>query len=109
MTNYEFKEFIEAGGYKEKRWWTDAGWSQKEQESWTEPRYWDDTRFNKPNQPVVGVSWYECLAYCRWRSAESGQSYRLPTEAEWEKAARGTDGRQYPWGKEFEPKRLNSM
>ena len=55
------------------------------------------------------MSWYECLAYCHWRAAESRQPYRLPSEAEWEKTARGTDGRKYPWGRDFEPERLNSI
>jgi formylglycine-generating enzyme required for sulfatase activity len=108
VTNAEFKEFVEAGGYTQKRWWTKAGWSRKKKENWIEPRDWGDIRYDKPNQPVVSVSWYECMAYCRWFSAETGQSCRLPSEAEWEKAARGIDGRQYPWGNEFETGRLNS-
>ena len=108
VSNAEFKEFVKAGSYTNKRWWTEAGWRQREEENWTEPRDWDTGQFSKPNQPVISVSLYECLAYCRWRAAETRQSYRLPTEAEWEKAARGTDGRQYPWGNEFEAGRLNS-
>ena len=70
---------------------------------------WYDNQLNRPNQPVVGVSWHECQAYCRWRSAAEGQHYHLPSEAEWEKAARGTDGRQYPWGNKFDASRLNSL
>jgi formylglycine-generating enzyme required for sulfatase activity len=108
VANAEFREFVDAGGYREKRWWTAAGWKRKKAEKWSEPRYWNDTRFNKPNQPVVGVRWYEALAYCRWRGAQEKKNYRLPTEAEWEKAARGTDGRQYPWRGAFDPSRLNS-
>jgi formylglycine-generating enzyme required for sulfatase activity/energy-coupling factor transporter ATP-binding protein EcfA2 len=108
VTNAEFREFVAADGYREKRWWTVAGWRRKKEEKWTEPRYWEDTRFNTPNQPVVGVSWYEALAYCRWRGARENLPCRLPTEAQWEKAARGTDGRKYPWGKAFDPTLLNS-
>jgi formylglycine-generating enzyme required for sulfatase activity len=48
--------------------------------------------------PVVGISWHAAVAYCRWLAAQSGRAYRLPTEAEWEKAARSDDGRTYPWG-----------
>ncbi|MFQ5814649.1 MAG: formylglycine-generating enzyme family protein, partial [Anaerolineae bacterium] len=108
VTNVGYGRFIEAGGYHDKRWWTETGWAWKEQEKWTNPRGWNDSRFNKPNHPVIGVSWYECVAYCRWLSAENGHPYRLPTEAEWEKAARGTDGRLYPWGNDFEVSRLNA-
>jgi len=62
------------------------------------PPWWHDPRFDQPAQPVVGVNWFEAVAFCAWLSAEHTTMFRLPFEAEWEKAARGEDGRIFPWG-----------
>jgi formylglycine-generating enzyme required for sulfatase activity len=65
------------------------------------PPWWSDPRFADPHQPVVGVNWFEAVRYCEWLSTADGTPHRLPTEAEWEKAARGgLDGARYPWGGE---------
>jgi formylglycine-generating enzyme required for sulfatase activity len=64
------------------------------------PGHWEGGKIppGKENYPVVNVSWHDAVAFCEWLSRETGKPFRLPTEAEWEKAARGTDGRIYPWG-----------
>ena len=63
------------------------------------PTFWSDPNFNHPEQPVVAVSWFEAVKYCEWLSAATGRNYRLPTEAEWERAARGgVENKLFPWG-----------
>ncbi len=102
LTNAQYEYFITAGGYDNKAWWSKIGWQVRQERDWTQPRYWDYSTYNVANQPVVGVSWYESEAFCRWLSEIEGQSYRLPTEAEWERLSRGEDGRAYPWGNEWQ-------
>ncbi len=75
----------------------------------TEPAFWHDRRLSGPTQPVVGVCWYEARAYAAWLSAQTGEAYRLPTEAEWEVAARGGEGRAYAWGDDYAPERANTF
>ena len=74
------------------------------------PRYWDDGKFPEElsSHPVVGVSWHDAIAYCDWLSLKDGKRYNLPSEAEWEKAARGDSGLIYPWGDRFDPQKCNT-
>ena len=84
-TNESYAAFLRATGHRE-------------------PGYWSNRRFNEPGQPVVGVDCNDARAFCAWLSQSdavpAGWVVDLPTEAEWEYAARGTDGRKYPWGNE---------
>ena len=108
VTNAQFAKFIEAGGYRKQRWWTEAGWEQREKEKWTEPRYWKDKKWNGAEQPVVGVSWYEAVAFCLWLSEVTGEKIMLPTKDQWQYAAQGDDGHTYPWGNEWDCKKCNN-
>ena len=76
----------------------------------TPPSHWQENRppRTKENHPVVRVSWYDAMAYCKWLSGLTGKAYRLPTEAEWEKAARGAKASIYPWGDRWDANRCNS-
>jgi len=108
VTNAQFRPFVEGDGYTNRDYWTEVGWAWKEKARRTQPYYWDDAQWNGDNQPVVGVRWFEAVAYCFWLSAQTGHPFRLPTEAEWEKAARGSDGRIWPWGSAWAAGRANT-
>ena len=109
VTVGEYRRFVRSGGYERRRYWTEAGWAWRASEGRLQPEFWDDEQWaGDDGLPVVGTSWYEAHAYCGWLSDATEKRYRLPTEAEWEMAARGTDGRLYPWGDEFEPWRCNT-
>jgi formylglycine-generating enzyme required for sulfatase activity len=127
MTNLQYCRFLQANGYQRREFWSDDGWAWREGtydgkadkdtrrdlekrpvEKRHEPFFWHDLKWNNPLAPVVGVSWFEAEAYCNWLAKESGKPMRLPTEEEWERVARHTDGREYPWGDAFDRNRLNS-
>lgn len=123
ITNAQYGKFVEAGGYNQRQWWTDAGWKAKLQglafdfskgegvathNPWTEPRYWNDSKWNSAEQPVVGVTWYEAVAFCLWLSDVTGEKIMLPTEDQWQYACQGDDGRTYPWGNEWDCTRCNN-
>jgi toxoflavin biosynthesis protein ToxD len=75
------------------------------------PNNWDNDQYpaQKGEHPVIAVSWNDAQEYCKWLSQKTGKHYRLPSEAEWEKAARGMDGRVYPWGNDFDSKKCNVL
>ncbi len=109
VTNLEYGEFIRAGGYTTQAYWTAMGWKALCARPYSAPAFWNDRRFNAPDQPVVGVTWYEAVAFCNWMSEKAGGRFRLPTEPEWEYAARGNEStRNFPWGDRFEPGRANT-
>ena len=83
VTNEQYRVFLDATGHRL-------------------PSFWNDATLNRDTQPVTGVSWFDARVYCSWAGK------RLPTEAEWEKAARGTDGLAFPWGQVWDPNRLHS-
>lgn len=98
VTNAAFRAFVDAGGYRDRALWSEPEWSWLGQQSATGlPRDCG----GGPNEPRVCVTWFEAEAYARWRGG------RLPTEAEWEYAARGPESRRYPWGNAFDDTRCN--
>ncbi|MCZ6623601.1 MAG: formylglycine-generating enzyme family protein [Deltaproteobacteria bacterium] len=80
VTNREYRIFVEETGVEE-------------------APFWSEKSLAHPDKPVVGASWYDAMAYCKWLSHRTRKHFRLPTEAQWERAARGgLEGKRYPWG-----------
>jgi formylglycine-generating enzyme required for sulfatase activity len=114
VTVAQYRLFVDAGGYdpeKSAAYWKSGGLEWLKEGGQKAPIYWDDPQWTIDNHPVIGVCWYEAAAYCAWLNATKPPDrgfFRLPDEAMWEKAARWTDGRRWPWGNTFEKERLNS-
>ncbi|MBI2842854.1 MAG: formylglycine-generating enzyme family protein [Armatimonadetes bacterium] len=112
VTRGEYRKFIDAGGYDDPKYWSEEGWHYRNKYSLSHPAWWEDTTIfgsyiftQTDSHPVVGVSWYEAEAYCNWAGV------RMPTEAEWEKAARWNPALSksfnYPWGDVWENNKCN--
>jgi len=108
VTNQEFRAFMDDKGHETKEFWTPEGWQWRQENNISEPGSRHDRKWNGPNFPVVEVSWYEAAAYAAWLSEKTSHKYQLPTEAQWEKAARGSRGFQYPWGNKLDKNKCNS-
>lgn len=106
ITVAQYRCFIRAEGYQTAKWWSKAGWAWRKENAITGPRTYGEP-FELDNHPQVGVSWYEAHAFCQWLAEATGLPIRLPSEAEWERAARHTDARLYPWGQEAPNLRCN--
>lgn len=111
VTTAQFAKFIAAKGYEQQKWWTEAGWQQKEAEKWTGPHLgaWVSSDLH----PIVGVSWYEAIAFCLWLRHETGDAIMLPTEQQWQRAAQalpdgGDSGFTYTWGNVWDCQRCNN-
>lgn len=113
MTNKEFAVFVKETGYITTAEKEGSGFvftpkfNEVKDADWQHPFGPKSNIDKKDNHPLTQVSWYDANEYCQWLSSKTGKKYRLPTEAEWEKAARGTDKRIFPWGNDWKPNICN--
>lgn len=112
ITNAEYQKFVEATGHRapgvDEETWDSYGlihpWARTRRFAWKD----DAAPEGRGDHPVVLVARTDAESYAAWLSRRTGRQWRLPSEAEWEKAARGVDGRRFPWGNGFSPRLLNS-
>ncbi len=133
VTNFQFARFVQEGGYQRREYWSDDGWDWRTgkfdqrsvetvERDWLDhrpperrgaPNYWHIEILSNPIFPLVGVCWFEAEAYCKWLAKKivavpEGYVIRLPDEMEWERAARGVNGLEYPWGEAFDKNAANT-
>lgn len=133
ITNIQFARFVKEDGYQNPEFWSEFGWEWRTgrfdaralegvERDWLElrplakrntPYYWHNIELSNPIVPAVGVCWYEAEAYCNWLSRKivavpEGYTIRLPRDGEWERASRGADGHEYPWGEGFDKTAANT-
>ena len=101
VTQAQYAAFVQATGHR----------VPDVDENWAEPYNWSGATppRGKEDHPVMLVSWHDAVAYCNWLAEVTGKPYLLPSEAEWEKGARGSDGLIYPWGNRWDAKRCNTF
>ncbi len=115
VTVNQYAVFLEDGTSRQKRWWSQEGWAwvNGESDGWGREDRWIpdawDVQARRPHHPVIGVTAFEAEAYCAWMSGQKKRVVRLPSEQEWEYAARDDDRRPFPWGEEFDAGLTNTL
>lgn len=106
ITHDQFQAFIDADdGYVDSRWWDYSDDARDWRLEYAAPKKMD---YGGGDHPRTHLAWYEAVAFCRWLSAKTGDTIRLPTDAEWQRAAQGDDGRLYTWGDEWDGHRCQN-
>jgi len=118
LRNDEFQYFVNDSGYSDSTLWSAAGWEYIQSKNRLRPVHWTDgdkpwaacELSNTADRPINNITWYEAQAYCNWLSRKTGESYTLPTEAQWERAARGPDpGRPFTYGHTHDASKYNNI
>jgi hypothetical protein len=106
ITYAQYEAFVNRRGYVKDCYWTNAGLNWRKQQD--KPGYgWKDPIWHISNHPVIGITWYEAVAFCNWLSEILGSAISLPTEAQWQEAGGWSEKQKYPWGPDYLPKLCN--